>query len=216
MMDDWEQYQVTMPAMENGDWKIDIITLDEEKLGIWGGVSMEEYLMGRQVLPGTYRRLKFQDEVWMTDTPAEIEDHEGAFKALKRHRAKSALITGLGLGMVVQAALRTPTMRRVSVVEIDQDVIDLVGDHYMEMANEHGVVLTIINADALEYEPPGGVRFDVVWHDIWPKIGPDNLPTMRTLHRRYEKRAKWVGSWAQEECRFMKFVEADMERRGMV
>ena len=54
-------------------------------------------------------------------------------------------------------------------------------------------------ADALEYKPPRGEQYDVVWHDIWPNICTDNLPEMHKLHRKYGRRCNWQGSWCRAE-----------------
>ena len=65
----------------------------------------------------------------------------------------------------------------------------------------------IIEADAFDYEPPAGMKFDVVWHDIWDNICCDNLAEMGGLRSKYENIATWQGCWAQKHCE-------ELEHRG--
>ena len=71
--------------------------------------------------------------------------------------------------MVLAAVLKKPDVTDVTVVEIDQDVIDLVGSTY---AGDRR--LAIVNADAFTYQPPEGQRYGMVWHDIWDGIRTAN------------------------------------------
>jgi len=64
--------------------------------------------------------------------------------------------------------------------------------------------LTIINADALEWKPPKGQRYDFVWHDIWDDICDDNLKEMEKLHRKYSKKTDWQDSWCKKLCKKLK------------
>jgi spermidine synthase len=136
----------------------------------------------------------------MSDTPAEQDDHR---EFVQRARGR-ILINGLGLGMVLQACLERRkwqsdeyAVEHATVVEISPAVIALVAPHYQA---RYGDRLTIVQADALTWQPPKGERYAAVWHDIWPDICTDNLPQMHTLHRRYGRRADWQGSWARWIC----------------
>lgn len=140
--------------------------------------------------PGTYTRLDIDGRLWMSDTDDEKRDHAEAFWEAQR-RGGRVLIHGLGLGMVVKATLALPNVEHVDVVEIDPRVVKHIGPHYESER------CTIHLGDALTYEWPTGARWDVVWHDIWPTITGDNLPTMHRLHRRFGRRAGWQGSWAR-------------------
>ena len=60
--------------------------------------------------------------------------------------------------------------------------------------------LNIICADALEWKPPKGTRYNAVWHDIWDNICGDNLDDMKKLHRKYGRRTNWQGSWCRDQC----------------
>lgn len=129
----------------------------------------------------------------MTDTPAEIRD----LYPLRRMATGQVLINGLGLGVAVEMCLSKPEVEHVTVIEISQEVIQLVGS-YLKLI--HGDRLTVIHADAFEYKHPKGVRYNAVWHDIWDSICADNLPEMHRLHRKYGRRTDWQGSWCRYEC----------------
>lgn len=171
--------------------------------------SLLEYLRmerdGRGCAPGWYTRLAdYNDrdshgrpQVWMSDTTAEREDHTFAVAAIQMQKASRVVINGLGLGMVVAAALTYDHVRHIDVVEKDERVIKLVGPHYQQ---DHRV--NIIHADAYEQVErwPRGIRWDVGWSDIWPSIDAENLPGMDQLHKFYRARCHYHGMWARKEC----------------
>jgi spermidine synthase len=111
------------------------------------------------------------------------------------------LINGLGLGLVVQAAIMLD-MKEVYVVEHNPKIIEMVGNVWMKKAKLKGVDLEIIEGDAFNVVVPG--TFDVVWHDIWPTISDHNLPEMDALLNKYRKKAKWQGCWQREGCELMR------------
>jgi hypothetical protein len=162
---------------------------------------------GRGSAPGWYTRLVDANEpdvhghslVWMSDTDAEKADHMEAVRAIEVYEAKRVLINGLGLGMVVNAALSFDHVERVDVVEADERVIKLVGPHYLKDPR-----VNIIHADA--YEQMGAwhnglpIRWDVAWSDIWPTMSADNILGMDQLHTYYRRRTQWHGMWGRKEC----------------
>lgn len=177
---------VVIPEGRRGPWRVEKFTVEQNDPGLF-------YLAvkGRSLRPGTYTRLVHdQRGVVMSDTTAERRDHIG-FVLNSRGRV---LINGLGLGMCAAAALQRPEVEAVTVVEIDRDVIGLVAPHLNDRRIE------IIHASAFDYEPPKGIRYGAVWHDIWDEICADNLPEMHRLHRKYGRRSDWQGSWARELC----------------
>ncbi len=111
------------------------------------------------------------------------------------HRGGQVLITGLGLGLVAESMLRTvgSEVERVTIVEISQDVIRLVGDH---LRGKLGRSLEIVQASAFEWLPRPGARYSVVWHDIWPNPqDPGCWPEIAILESRFAPFAEWQGSW---------------------
>lgn len=133
----------------------------------------------------------------MSDTHAEKADHLTAVRNAKG----IVLINGLGIGMVLNAVLLKPEVEKAFVVEKSADVIALSGKHYEK---KFGDRVQIIQDDALQFQPPKGIKFGVVWHDIWDYICSDNLEQMKQLHRRYGRRAEWQGSWCRELCEYQR------------
>ncbi len=132
----------------------------------------------------------------MSDTRAEIFDHTELFM----NRKGKILLHGLGLGMAANACLMSEDLAHLTIVEISEDVIKLVGPalrrrHYK--AYKAGRI-EIIQDDALTWKPPQGSRWDFVWHDIWNDLCLDNRKTMATLHRRFGRRAGQQDSWGRD------------------
>lgn len=176
--------KVNLPDMEKGPWKIKKFTTDR--------VDIHSLVRGRGVPVGeTFTRLTRNGYLVMTDTPAEQRDHMQAVWMA----TGSCLINGLGIGMVLKNILLKPDVTDVTVIEISQDLIDIVSPFYQDIRVE------FVCASALDYKPPKGKRYGMVWHDIWDNICGDNLPEMARLHRKYGRRADWQGSWAKHLCK---------------
>lgn len=143
------------------------------------------------IKPGTYKRLMRGRTVVMSNTPAEIKSNRTAYR---RARGR-VLINGMGLGMLLQAILGKQEVSEVWVVEAAQEVITLVGPTYTGDPR-----VKLIHANALEYSPPRGERFDFAWHDIWDFICAENLPQMHRLHRKYGRRCDEQASWERWLC----------------
>lgn len=145
---------------------------------------------GRMVRAGEYTRLIVGGNTMMSDTPYEINDQRAIISYAKNH----VLINGLGLGITAELCLNKPEVSKVTVVELNPDVIKLVSPY---LTAKYGERIEIIQADAFEYKPRKGSRFGAVWHDIWLGICEDNLPDMHRLHRKYGRLADWQGSWGR-------------------
>lgn len=136
--------------------------------------------------------------VWMDDRPAEIETHREAVEQAQR-RGGRVLITGLGLAIVTRLCLRLLNVERVTVVELNDEPIALVGRHWQRV---HGERLEIIQADAFTWQPPPGTRFTVGWHDPWfytPMQRPANVTEAAQLMGRYSPWCDWQGWWKGED-----------------
>ena len=185
---------VTVPDGKSGNWSVETFTVSEKEAELEMIRSMFSFSSrGRGVPVGTYKRLMRNCTVVMSNTPDEIRDHLYFI-----HKAKAGghiLINGLGLGVSLKAILESDKVKSVTVIEKSPDVIALVAPSF---ANEKKV--TIICADALEWKPPKGVRYQAVWHDIWDNICADNIPEMSKLHRKYGRKTYWQGSWGKALC----------------
>ena len=179
----FELHGVNLPEMKKGKWSVEHFNVDRE--------DWRSALRGRSVPLGkTFTRLMRGNTLVMSDTPAEKRDHESAYYRAKGH----CLVNGLGIGMIIKNLLAKDGVTKVTVVEISQDLIDLIAPHYQDPR------LTIVCANALDYQPPKGERYGMVWHDIWDSICADNLEDMRKLHHKYGRCCDWQGSWARELC----------------
>jgi spermidine synthase len=163
-------------------------------------------VMGRDeyVPPGTITRLLINGEIMMSDTPMEKNSNFHVVRRAKGH----VFIAGLGLGMILWPILAKPEVLRVVVVEMNPDVINLVGPHTPKDPR-----LTIVQADAFAYKPT--TKFDVIYFDIWPSTTTDNLPEMAKLHRRYGRFLQtggWMESWQRGLLRARRRREQREER----
>lgn len=189
-----------VPPGQSGNWRVFTTTLTEADAKL-ENVRMAFSGERRYVRAGTYTVLAQGPTVVMSDTPAEKQEHyEPARRAVGR-----VLINGLGLGLIARACLAKPEIESVTVIELSPDVIALTAPHVVDPR------LEIIQADAYTWEPPRGLVYDVVWHDIWPTISSENLAQMAKLHRKYARRCRWQGSWAKEECQYMRRRERERE-----
>jgi len=191
----WRRNQVDVPEGVSGGWAVERFSVTPEQESFQQlRCALNPQRPARIVPAGEYTRLVRNGNVVMSDTPDEIRDH---LEPMGRARGL-CLVNGLGLGVVVQGMLRMVDVERVTVVERSGDVIRLVAPHYQE---RYGDRVEIVHADAFAWRPPRGVRYDVVWHDVWDDICADNLPEMARLKRRYASKAVWQGCWCQDECR---------------
>lgn len=194
-MDIYDRMTINVPEGELDGMSVKRFTVTEEASR--GVGAMRLALAGRAVRPGTYTKLTGDGHFWMSDTPAEKTDHYEAVHMIEKLQAKRVLINGLGLGMVLQAALSFDHVEHVDVVEIDRRVIYLVGPHYRKDPR-----VRIHFADAFDKAKNGwspGTRWDVVWSDIWPDTSTDDLDGHFRLARSYGRRSSWHGSWFREE-----------------
>ena len=180
----------TYRPLKCGNAEIDVFDLDAE------AASMT-YIRGREfgIPMGSYTRLLVDGGVMMSDTPFEYRSN---LPFLRRAEGK-VLINGLGLGCCVDYLLKAKSdtaVEHITVIEKNEHVIKLIKAYLKKYCNSGK--LTIIHADAFEYKPKKGERFNVVWHDIWPNMGTDNLPEMTKLHRQYGRRCDWQDSWQKE------------------
>lgn len=188
----------TIEEGQSGDWRIEKFSPDEEDVMMYNMRCHRDGLPHRVVPPGDYTRLVYGNTTIMSDTPAEAHENRDIVDAVAGG-AKTVLINGLGMGWVLDVILSFDHVLSVTVIEIDEDVIKLVGPRY-----EQDPRVTIIHADAMKWRPEKGTKYDAVWHDIWPTICEDNLEDMKKLSRSYGQRTKFQGCWGRKEINEMK------------
>ena len=179
-----------MPEGRSGCWRVERFTIPEPPEGF-----VDDRPEWAQDKPGTYTQLLCDEELFMSDLYVEIHTQAPAI-AEARRRGGRILITGLGLGLVVEAILAEPRPAVTNIVIVEQaaDVVKLVEPYLRE---RYGSVVRVVVHDALTYQPEPGERFTVGWHDIWPSP-QDPIATEQSheLLERFADVCDWQGSWA--------------------
>jgi len=209
----YDRMTVTVPEGSVGKYHVRRFTVKPGSL-----TGFKFALQGRALPPGEYTKLVVGADpddpwstarLWMSDTPAEKQDHVQAVAMMDFLKAERVLINGLGLGMVLAAALSFDHVKHVDVVEINEDIIKLVGPHYDDPRVE------IHHADAYEQAKrwPKGTRWDVGWSDIWMDINTEDLDGHARLNRSYGRRCSWHDCWVHDLLTYRRRLEREEDRR---
>lgn len=147
-----------------------------------------------------YAQLFVNGTMWMSDTHDERRDHNSA---LWRARGE-VLIGGLGLGMVALGIALKPEVTKVTVIELNADVIALVEPHLraaLVAAGQDPNKLVLVCANVFEWKPAKGQKFDTIWMDVWATLCTEDLKEHAKVNRKFG-RAKnpgaWMGCWGHE------------------
>lgn len=147
-------------------------------------------------------------EVVMEDTPRELRRHVPIWLAARGR----VLVTGLGLGCVVRGLLALPRVDHVDVVEIDPDVLRIVGAEFA--ANPR---VSLHHGNALRYKWPRAARWDFAWHDLWCENGSlDSLHVKLMLRMRGKVGRQGAWGLHREIKRFLPADTLGVPRRRPV
>lgn len=197
---------VIVPDGKSGDWAIESFTVSQKDADLYNLMHLDGKDAYHRVEAGDFKRLvhyceeQEKNEVVMSNTPMEVITNRAAADMATGR----VLINGLGLGMILHYILQKPEVTEVVVVEADLDVIVLVAPAFVNKGHN----LTIVHADAFEYEPSG--LFDFVWHDIWTYVSDENLEEMDALESKYAHVAAKQLSWERAGCERMGREMADL------
>jgi hypothetical protein len=200
---EYVNFKVDLPAGQHGLYEIKRCQMDERSAMFHNALGLVTKT-DRFSRPGVYTQLirwgnnadPYAETVVMSDHLCEVADHEPLVTYAREHAPlERVLINGLGIGVCFE--LLAPYVQHFTVVELSASVIRLVAPHYQ--ARYPGRI-EIIQANALTYRPPKGVRYNAVFHDIWDFISHNNLAEMRHLQRRYGRLCDWQDSWARRYC----------------
>ncbi len=183
---------IDVPVGVSGDWAVEEFEVSESAAKL---ANLRETMHGmgyRSVDPGKYKKLTRRGHLIMSNTRAEIDDFRWYLSDCKG----KILINGLGLGVVLKMIADKEEVEHVTVIEKSEDVLKLVGPTFKDNKK-----IEIIHADAFEWKPPKGVKYNFVWHDIWDDICTDNIEGFTKLKRKYGKRCIRQACWCEEECR---------------
>lgn len=174
-----------------GDWALVSVELPERPYD----PSTDPRPAAFHFRPGRYTELRQGGVTFMTDLYDEWWTQRDAIIRARRVGG-DVLITGLGLGMVVEAILATPEsapVRSVTVLEQSPDVISLVAEQLIARFGER---VQVIEADAYTWVPPSARSFDIVWHDIWPDPdAPEVDQQIEALRSHHQAWSQWQGFW---------------------
>jgi len=194
----WKPIINYIPEGQSGNVKIEHFEVTEEASSFSRMRSMFSSDRSEYVKEGKYARLIIDGSVVMSDTDME--------KSSNTHVIQNAhgnvLIAGLGLGMIILPLLEKPEVKSITVIEINQDVINLV---YPYLKSDK---LTVINADIFEWKPEKMVKFDSIYFDIWTFISLDNLDEIKKLHNKFKNKLNrtdnnyWMDSWKYDELKY--------------
>jgi len=130
-------------------------------------------------------------DVVMEDSRRELQKH----LPIWLNAEGRVLVTGLGLGCVVRGLLASKRVKHITVVEIDRNILRVVGHEFKSNGR-----VTLVHGDALTVQIPG--TFDFAWHDLWTE-GETHLQVLHAeLLFRFKKQCGAQGAW--ELPRWMK------------
>jgi hypothetical protein len=135
--------------------------------------------------------IKKDNTIWMSLTRMEIESQMMHIAAAKGH----TVVAGLGMGFFLFNVIRKPEVTKVTLLESDPEVIQLL-DRISDWSKWPGYEkIEIVMGDACEFKPFDPVDFMFV--DIWARLGADEaLPLTQIIQKNVQ--AASVGFWGQE------------------
>lgn len=136
-----------------------------------------------------FEKIKGRDfTFWMSITPMEMQSQEQAILACHGDVG----IGGLGMGYAALRIANDPKVDKLTIYEIDQQLIDFVSDHLIDF--DQYPKISIVKADVKKLK---GLTHDVFFNDIYEHIGdPNLLVDWRTLTRENSFGEYWA--WSQE------------------
>lgn len=169
-----------------GGWNLRAIMMMGSR-GYWGEVYP---MSGTVIMSGPSSE---GTNAWMSLTPSELESQEIGLRAAHGH----TVVFGMGMGWLAANVAMRPEVDRVTVVERDPDVLELIRysgalDGLPEAARSK---LEIVEADALEWRPDGPV--DTLQADIWRRmLEPQKVDDVRRMQDNVQASAVYF--WGQE------------------
>lgn len=112
-------------------------------------------------------------KTWMVDDPP----HWWAMQEYAINSCGNVLVAGLGLGLVTNELLRSVDVSSVTVIERNEDVIELISP-FLHVDDE--VTLDILNKDFYEYIHETDELFDRIIVDLW--VTRSKEETYKVLH----------------------------------
>lgn len=138
--------------MMSGAWALRIVPISV-CAGYWTGLQQ---VLGMPVL------MRRQD-VWMSVSPMETESQQIGVELARGHVA----VFGLGMGWSAAMSAMRPEVEKVTIVEMDDEVLAMHRrlNLFARLPGGVGEKIEIVEGDALEWKPDSHV--DLLMPDIW-------------------------------------------------
>lgn len=165
-----------------GRWRLTTAPVSVS-IGYWSPAILVENLVA----------LLRDGDTWMSTAPLELESQELGIQ----HAAGHVLIYGMGMGWCAINCALLPAVTKVTVVELDPDILELHRDLDLasQLPADARAKLHIVQGDAYEYVPEG--RVDLLMPDIWlPLMNDARVAEVQAMQAKVQ--AQQVYFWGQE------------------
>lgn len=196
-----------IPDGTTENFKVSTFELDEHFVNF---EKMRSAISGRYretyaLRAGKYLRLYSlkENQIVMSNTPMEMETNVNFVTVAHGN----VFVAGLGIGLVLLAIQNKPEVTEITILEKEQEVIDLIAKHLPLNSK-----VKLVKGDAFTYKTDE--KFDVLYFDIWNSISAENYEEMKALTKLYRKnKAKGgtIAHWRKDDCRKL----AEEDRRQM-
>ena len=183
-----------IPNGVSGDYKV------EQATETTGEPAWLNYVNFRSISPGNYTVLyrNFGTNAWlniMQDTEQEYGEHDWLASRMSGH----VLLAGLGIGMIHIPLLASSDVTSVTIVEKEQDVIDLVWDH---CAKDNRFTLVCDDIHTWDPDASDGLpttTWDVGWFDTWLTTDEPLESYISRITDKYDSYVSEIGGWKWPE-----------------
>ena len=109
------------------------------------------------------------------------------------------LIAGLGIGLILTLIVLKPEVKSVTVIEMNQDVINLTEKPLRQYLGGASAKLIVIQNDIFKWQP--NKKYDTIYFDVWDHVYGDSYLDTEMLHRKFKyvlnrKNSNcWMNSW---------------------
>lgn len=157
------------------------------------------YAMLHGIPSGKFIRLTHRGEVVMSNT--DMEKRTNSSFVINAHG--NVLIGGLGIGLIVLAIQDKEDVKKITVVEKNAEVIELVGNQLPLNSK-----VDIVHDDVFEYKPL--FKYNTIYMDIWNYINSDiynqQMKPLISRYRRYlvpksEDENRYIDCWCKLQAK---------------
>lgn len=167
-----------------GPWTMERMPQPDVTLAFVMGIGADGYTILHRPTEATMHLDR--GVIVMEDSRRELRKHLPIWLTARGR----VLVTGLGLGCVVRGLLANPAVEQIDVVEIDDDILRVIGP---EFARDPRVTLHHDDALTIQFHP--AARWDFAWHDLWTE--DEGLQGLHVqLFARFWRRVGRQGAWA--------------------